>query len=347
MRILIVEDEYLIRKGLLEMIGGFGGIQVVGASENGVYAKQIIAGEHPDLVLADIRMPEMDGLELAEWIHKEYPEVVVILLTGYDDFKYVQKALKLNVFEYVLKPVNDNDLKLVLKKAGEEAKLRQHRKYQDQLVKVHTEGKVSLLYAMVVSNEFLTAIRAGDYTVFERLRDFMLDYMKGMEIHEYSYAQLIQGIYNTILQFFPETEEMEPVDFTACKNIAQINIKLQKWIYALIDKVQSRQAGHAQADKMKEYIFKHYQEDITLQILSEEFGLTAGYISEIFKEAGDKNFHEFLTEVRIGKAIELLKDKRKKISEIAEQIGYHDTNYFFKVFKKTTGMTPKQFREQL
>ena len=70
----------------------------------------------PDVVLTDIRMPYMDGLALAEKIRQRYPSMKVVIFSGYDDFEYAQKAIKLNVTEYILKPVNVEELTSILKR---------------------------------------------------------------------------------------------------------------------------------------------------------------------------------------------------------------------------------------
>lgn len=349
MRVLIVDDEYMIRKGMQKMIDGrCEGFLTAGSAKDGEEAIRAAESCRPDILISDIRMPGMDGLELAGWMEKQMPEVVVILLTGYDDFIYVQSALKQGVFDYILKPVDEQELQTILKRAGEESDKRKKRKYRDLLLKAHIEGKISLIYAMVTSSEFLTDIMTCDETVADRLTDRLGEYTQGLDMEDYLYAQLVQGVYNTIIEMIPNADQYSgQADFGRCRTARQVNLMLKQRIHGLIDCLKQRQDGRDQADRMKEYIYKHYGEDITLQSLGERFGLTAGYVSDVFKRYGEKCFHDFLTEVRIGKAIELLEDPSLKIPVIAGAIGYRDPNYFYKVFKRVTGMTPKQFRDCL
>ncbi|MCQ5383853.1 response regulator [Hungatella hathewayi] len=115
--IILVDDEEEVRKSIIKQIDWeSAGFQVVGDAENGEEALEKIEVLEPDVVLTDIRMPYMDGLTLAEKIRQRYPSTKVVIFSGYDDFEYAQKAIKLNVTEYILKPVNVEELTSILKR---------------------------------------------------------------------------------------------------------------------------------------------------------------------------------------------------------------------------------------
>ncbi len=116
-RIILVDDEEEVRKGIIRKIDwAAAGFQVVGDAENGEDALEKIENLEPDVVLTDIRMPYMDGLVLTEKIRQKYPSIKVLIFSGYDDFEYAKRAIKLNVTEYILKPVNVEELTLILKR---------------------------------------------------------------------------------------------------------------------------------------------------------------------------------------------------------------------------------------
>lgn len=116
-RIILVDDEEEVRKSIIKKIDWEdAGFKVVGDAENGQEAMEIIEALEPDVVLTDVRMPYMDGLTLAEWIRQNYPSIKVIIFSGYDDFEYAKQAIRLNVIEYILKPVNVEELTAILKK---------------------------------------------------------------------------------------------------------------------------------------------------------------------------------------------------------------------------------------
>ena len=116
-RIILVDDEEEVRKSIIQKIQWEAiGFEVVGDAENGRDALEKLEALEPDVVLTDIRMPYMDGLALAEKVHQKYPSMKVVIFSGYDDFEYAQRAIKLEVTEYILKPVNAEELTILLKK---------------------------------------------------------------------------------------------------------------------------------------------------------------------------------------------------------------------------------------
>ena len=116
-RIILVDDEEEVRQSIIRKIDWTGaGFCVVGDAENGEEALEKVEALEPDLILTDIRMPFMDGLSLAERVRQKYPSVKIVIFSGYDDFEYAKQAIKLNVTEYILKPVNVEELTAILKR---------------------------------------------------------------------------------------------------------------------------------------------------------------------------------------------------------------------------------------
>lgn len=114
-RIILVDDEEEVRKGIIRKIDwNHLGFDVVGDAENGAEALEQIEQQEPEVVMTDIRMPFMDGLTLTERIRQKYPSMKVLIFSGFDDFEYAQQAIKLNVTEYILKPVNVEELSEIL-----------------------------------------------------------------------------------------------------------------------------------------------------------------------------------------------------------------------------------------
>ena len=114
-RIILADDEEEVRKGIIRKIDWARlGFQVVGDAGNGKDALEMIEQMEPDVVMTDIRMPYMDGLALSAWIRKKYPSMKILIFSGYDDFEYAQQAIKLKVAEYILKPVNVEELTEIL-----------------------------------------------------------------------------------------------------------------------------------------------------------------------------------------------------------------------------------------
>ncbi|WP_246358550.1 response regulator [Paenibacillus phytorum] len=116
-RIVIVDDEAEVREGIKESIEwDRHGFECIGDYRNGKEALEAISELKPDLVLSDICMPFMDGIELTRQIHLNYPYIKVIILTGHDEFDYAQKALRLKVHDFIVKPITANELRSLLDK---------------------------------------------------------------------------------------------------------------------------------------------------------------------------------------------------------------------------------------
>lgn len=111
LKILVVDDELLVRNGIvMETNWEAVECEVVAEAANGLEALDAVHKYNPDLIICDIRMPQMDGLEMLEKLRAEGNEVYVVFLTAYNDFQYAQKALRLSASDYLLKPFTDGEL---------------------------------------------------------------------------------------------------------------------------------------------------------------------------------------------------------------------------------------------
>ncbi len=117
--VLIADDEYMVRQSVSRRIAELDdSFRIAAECQDGKEALQALEGGNIQVVFTDIRMPEMDGLELAEKIHERYPEILTVILTGYADFEYAQEAIRQGVFDYLLKPVSEDKLAAILEKLG-------------------------------------------------------------------------------------------------------------------------------------------------------------------------------------------------------------------------------------
>lgn len=116
-KLLIVDDEIEVRKGIINKVDWDKlGFEIVAEGENGKEALELFEKTLPDVLLTDIKMPFMDGLQLTQAIKEKYPTTKVIVMTGFDEFEYAHKAIKLNVSEYILRPVSSQELSEILVK---------------------------------------------------------------------------------------------------------------------------------------------------------------------------------------------------------------------------------------
>ncbi|WP_026565422.1 response regulator transcription factor [Bacillus sp. UNC41MFS5] len=160
-KVAIVDDDRIIRKGLSSVIPWTEhGFELVGVGADGEQGLEIIKEHNPHIVISDIQMPFMDGLEMTKEIKEHNPKTKVILLTGYEDFKYAHEAIKLKAYDYLLKPVETSDLIEKLKQASLEIDLELQKENQI------TESQY------YIQQQFLKRLSLNDFTNEEIVKEF-------------------------------------------------------------------------------------------------------------------------------------------------------------------------------
>lgn len=160
-RILLVDDEALIREGVSENVKwNEYGYELAGSCENGEEALRFIENQPVDVVLTDICMPYMDGIQLSEKISERYPFIKIIILSGYDDFEYAKKAIQYGIREYLLKPITQDEMGEVLTRLKDELdKERNKEKRILSMQNTYHRGR-QLLYSDVFYN-LLSGSKSG------------------------------------------------------------------------------------------------------------------------------------------------------------------------------------------
>lgn len=156
-KILIADDEDIIRRGLASMAAQHGGLEVAALAEDGEIALEQAKEVRPDLMLVDINMPFMDGFEFIQAAKKLLPDAEIIIVTGYDDFAFAQKALQLGVSDYVLKPIMEDPFFAVLDKAvGRLNQKRETGKYLNWLKRQMERNR-----PVMITDFFQSWLRSG------------------------------------------------------------------------------------------------------------------------------------------------------------------------------------------
>lgn len=152
--VLIVDDEPFIRQGLLLLIDWESyGFQICGQASNGMQALECIRAMQPDLVISDIKMPEMDGMQLAKTLYEQYNgDIKLILLSGFYEFGYAKQAIKYQVDDYILKPIVKTELVQVL----EEFRVAFNARTEE---KRYQQKKIELLWLSICSQSCLGWLR--------------------------------------------------------------------------------------------------------------------------------------------------------------------------------------------
>lgn len=142
-KVFLVEDESIIRNGIKKGIHWEEeGFQFVGEASDGELAYPMILKERPDILITDIKMPFMDGLELSRLVRMELPDIKILILSGYNEFEYAKEAIRIGVTEYILKPISAAKLLEVLREVG--TVIRQEQKEKDLLKKYAEDMRENL-----------------------------------------------------------------------------------------------------------------------------------------------------------------------------------------------------------
>ena len=186
MKIVIVEDEIRIREGLMKLLERIDqNYQVVGEAENGKAGLELILESKPDLVITDVQMPIMDGLEMLRCLQEKQPLPKVIILSAYSEFSYAQQAIKLGVSEYLIKPIMVNELTQALRMVEQQLKTKGKKK--EELPELDTLG------------ELLTGFQVGRLKYSEALESYVRS----------KFSVEIQGNYIMILAYLGDHYEEE------------------------------------------------------------------------------------------------------------------------------------------
>lgn len=534
-KVFLVEDEMVIRRGIKNSIDWEKeGYIFCGEASDGELAYPMIIKEKPDILITDIRMPFMDGLELCKLVKKELPNIKILILSGYDEFDYAKEAIRLGVTEYLLKPISSGKLLEALNGVSESIRREKEdkdlvRKYMEEM-RENTEhekqkffeqmiaGNLSMADALETGKKYEMNLSAGMYNLLlfrftlgkenrksgellgeaeyaiekltERL-EYVFEFQRGVEgwafllmaDNEEQMSERVKELskdleeimknYSTIAYFggigqpvarlreleesFREAERalaarftmelnriisvedirmaqnvdtLDDIEITSFGEIEKTRTMLEKFLnngaedeidefvdvyinelpeenlksvlmrqYIIMDayivmmsfcekiegiegemQAQSEElrnsmktiqtleeiknyirmllkkiigvrdtiSGRRYSDIIeiaKDQIRKTYMSDeISLNTIAAEVGMSPSYFSSIFSKEMGKTFVEYLTEIRMDRAKELLMCSSMKTSEIGYEVGYKDPHYFSYIFKKTQNCTPKEFR---
>lgn len=502
MRIVIVEDEIAIRDGLEKMINTNTEHTVIGTCKSAIEGIAFVKKNDPDLVITDIRMNGMNGLEMLEILKGEGVEIYSIIISGYADFEYARKALSVGAEEYLLKPVSIDDLRETLarieskhfqsqfqivkkpesyareyffgaKEESEEAEQALKSIFKKENGKIYGilvgyfgnvnkgqmeemeyplrslkhqhpeigfldvwEGRFSLRiliingskqeiklfadtfdekikydhqqqnweipwcmdiceniedwkdcfnavqkalssyfvrkhygllwvseseekvikefeYPIQIDRRILSALESGDY---QEMQNGIEEFLENTVSEEYGAEEIRHGAVKLVTRMMDVAKEINQKAYEGlqekdylkgvltaytCTEIREI---LMKCGNAICDRRKKEGISNYTINRTIEYIRTHYHEGISLEKTAEILNITPEYLSMLFKREMGMNFSVFLKEFRISHAKRLLKGTDMKIYEVAQECGYSNSNYFTKVFKEVTGISPAEYR---
>jgi two-component system, response regulator YesN len=392
-KVLIADDEPKIRRGLRTTIQSLrNDLVIVAEAEDGQAALSLAQRERPDILLVDIRMPFLSGLELIERLGAVRRDCVIIVVSGHDEFDYAQKALHLGVFEYVLKPATRDTLGAVLARATEELEARKRESQylswareqldrqmpvlREQFLRDCAAGRLSrteieeqlvFLGLEVGANAGIVAVHVAErllgqeedrqLTVLavkklleEALSDFRpLWVFSGDRLEVLALGHAAPGV--------GWAEAPARIEGRARQSLARALIvawrPLRGGIESLAEVYDEAMADIAAAVHHGSFVLlaQNYVEahigdpDLSLEEVAESVEISPGHLSRLFKQETGHSFVDYLTRVRVARAVHLMSDPAMKIYQVAESVGYQSQHYFSRAFKRVLGRPPVELRK--
>lgn len=356
--VIIVEDQPNFRKGLVKMLESqVLGWKVVGEAGNGQDALALVHRVKPDLVLTDIRMPVMDGMEFTGHLRESYPDMMVIVITAYRHFEYAQAAVRHGALDLLVKPCTEEDIRTVLGKASRHIQARESRRQtglsgSNQPV---AEGQLALNQAGIKELELqlMSGILQGQAGYVQQQLRKMVGELRQLSPDEAALRALTlsAGLHGTVRKQFPDLDDgslaaaarnMPAANGAAGDIVGWAGEQAESFI-RLLEQWQASKSDTA-IEKALKYIEEHYDKACRLTDVADRVNLNPSYFSVMFKKAVGDSFTNYVNRVRMDKAAVLLRSTDLKIFEVACAVGFDEPNYFTNVFKQQYRMSPKEYR---
>ena len=359
-KVFFVDDEASMRTGIRESIDWDGsGFTLAGEAPDGEMALSLMQEIMPDILITDIKMPFMDGIELSRQAKKIMPWIKIVILSGHDEFEYAKQAITIGVEDYLLKPVTSAKLMEILTEIADRID-KERRSNVENLISSMQD--ISAAGKMPLTNiDKLPVIDKLRYATKADAPKFVDDYLESFDntvktsiiFLYYIFMDILLSSSKIIEELGGDAKEVLSEYFDAgymLQEGAEIE-KIRSLLTSVLERVvefRDAAAGSKYSeviDKAQEYIKKNYSDkDISLHTVAKEVSISPNHFSTIFSRETGETFISYITGVRIEQAKILLKTTQLRTSDVGYEVGYNDTQYFSYVFKKQTGMTPREFR---
>jgi len=349
--LLIVDDEVSVTNGIANDIDWRKiGIEKIQTADTGRRAIEIIRAGQVDIVISDICMPDMDGMEMTRHLYNEWPFIKVIFLSGYEEFDYAKEAIDLKVFRYLTKPIRYDDLqehvKAALSEIKRELKGDQGHKNIQSIFSV-SYPPLSMLIEALNKSTALEMIK----TLFDECKEEELIKMeRAQNIHRYVSAEILDLSKRKGFAVDSWAKGIED-GFYPSRHFKSTD-DMRKWCEAVttacIDYIanEKRDLNHIVTARAKAIIRANLSNDLQLPEIAAALYIHPNHLSRIFKDIEGMTITDYSISLRINRAKELLPVKNTKIYEVAEKIGYESVGHFTRIFKREVGMTPKEFQKK-
>lgn len=380
-RVLVADDEADERALIRFLLNNADEKFELYEAKNGKEALTIIQQKEIDILLSDIQMGHMTGIELAAKVREEYPDMEILFFSGYDDFEYVRSALSLRAVNYILKPVNPDELMKSLReiiarldsknllyvksknyiekhfRAENEIDKKKRElpfRYNDYKTMPSAEQEASMKKDYSEEDDLFmkdieTALSLKNTELLKEKVNALLDKYRNTNLHSHIYIRYIcTMLLQQLMQQLPcQKKEFEEVaeSIFMLRSFSDIADLIRDYLDQVVDNFdQEANSSHYVVYQVKQYIDQHYQEDLKLNQLAEQVFLSSNYLSNIFTKYTGCSLNKYIKQVRLKKAKEMLRNTNMKIADVGKEVGYANTSYFIKKFQEMYGITPEKYR---
>lgn len=369
--ILLIDDDVNIINGMSHIIEeAFPGAFQISKAYDGHQAVKLLESCYFPIIISDIMMPFMDGLQLLELLHSHSIPSRIIMLSGYDDYAYVRKSMKMGAYDYLLKPVNIQTVTELLSSLRGNIVQSTVTLPADCISAVpDLQPKVSYFdlpcekpLSETELQEILQQIKSLLFrNELEEMENQIRILFGGLSPEVLSVSQWKGMLSNFLYDMMQKNEVMIRIvarykltdnDYSAqVKNqptARQLMVKFTEImnVYAR-DLVGQQKVKEDQIVKQAQlYIQEHYATDLSLADIAKQSYLHPNYFSALFKKKTGVTIRDYILQIRIAKAKELMDNPELKLIDIALAVGYEDQAHFNRAFKNVTGVAPSQYRKQ-
>lgn len=362
--VLIVDDETMPRKVLKEHLpwDELRVSQIFQASD-GLEAIEQARQCRPDIVISDVRMPRMDGIEMAAAIREFCPQCQFIFLSGYSDKEYLKGAIRLKAANYVEKPIDLEEISQSLREVIEELEKQPKEETPDAPRRLFFHGTKDM------DSPLNTAVFQGSQDHL----DFIAESIRHRKESDaetalrrlYREAVSCEGTDPEYLRHFYRQIVFLFLKAAENYNITAITQNTDYYLYAAADRETMSELWNTLLElsrtyfaaltcqdtdivsRVDRYLEQHYQNPaLTVQDAAHDLGFTNTYLCTAYKKSCGKTINQHLTQLRLLHAKELLAGSTQKLYEVAKNVGYANGKYFTKLFTRETGLSPKEYRER-
>lgn len=359
---MIVDDMEIMRRELksLKIWGEQTGFVVAAEANDGQDAIKKLRNRNADLVITDIRMPVVDGVELLKKIIDEGLSQCVVFLSEYTEFEYARQGLVYGAFDYIVKPVNEENVIRLLKKVKKHIEKKKMEKEKIKNLETELEEKAEIFYSPEDVEKIIKLFKDIDVKVIE-VADNLVERIGATVDYdllkvEYALKRIISVLIEALKESYVwidkllNISEYTDIDFSNNSSFSQVKETFLQIINELIMKIKKFEFGseiNSMIRNICKIVLEHMDTPLSIRIISDQMFLNQSYISTLYKEKTGSSLVEYITMVKMERAKILFLNSENseiKIYEVSNKLGYKDVEYFSKSFKKYTGLTPSEFK---